>query len=380
MKSINISRVLRLIWQKKGISRIDIAKELNLDKSTITNIITNFIKIGIVQEMKEGTPGPQGGRRPIFLCINKDYGCVAGIEIQPNYYKIVLINLEGDMLHTKTIKRNISSVNLIKVISSVIDNLKKKIKTDDYKLIGIGIGLSGMINPETGIIFQSIPLQIKKPFKVIESIPNKEELPILIENDANCCAWAELAFQKSLQLQNFIFVLIEIREEEVLKKQYGGIAVGLGIVINGNVYYGSNYASGEFRSVFAKPTDVSQFSLSKEQLLKINEDEKIFIKFAKEFSLNLALLINTLNIDHVIISSFNVKFKKDIIPILKENIKKNFPYPTEVDCIIKYSSLGDDTVAYGAAGMLLQRLFAIPEIPMDNQEINTRNIKLFFKL
>ncbi len=67
MKSINISRVLRLIWQKKGISRIDIAKELNLDKSTITNIITNFIKIGVVQEMKEGTPGPQGGRRPIFL-------------------------------------------------------------------------------------------------------------------------------------------------------------------------------------------------------------------------------------------------------------------------------------------------------------------------
>ena len=48
--------------------------------------------------------------------------------------------------------------------------------------------------------------------------------------------------------------------------------------------------------------------------------------------------------------------------------------------ISKYSSLGDETVAYGAAGMLLQRLFAIPEIPMDNQEINTRNIKLFFKL
>lgn len=380
MKSINLSRVLRLIWQKQGISRIEIAKELNLDKSTITNIISDFIKLGVVQEMAEGKPGPQGGRRPIFLTINKNYGCVAGVEIQPDYYKILLINLEGNILFTKTIKRNISEDNLIKVISSIINNLKSKVKNDGSNLIGLGIGLSGIINPNEGIIYQSIPLQIIDPINIIEPIVKKEKFPVLIENDANCCAWAELAFQKSIQLQNFIFVLIEIREEEINIKHYGGIAVGLGIVINGKVYYGSNYTSGEFRSVFAKPSDLSQFSLSKDQVLKINEDEKIFKKFAKELSENLALLVNTLNIDHVIISSLNVKFEKDIIPILKKNIQKNFPYSTEVSCDIKYSSLGDETVAYGAAGMLLQRLFAIPEIPMNGQEINTKNIKLFFNI
>ena len=95
MKGFNISRVLRHLWQKKGISRVEIAKELTLDKSTITNIVSGLMKKGVVHEMAEGKSSPQGGRKPIQLAINKDYGCVAGIEIQPNYYEIVVVNLEG---------------------------------------------------------------------------------------------------------------------------------------------------------------------------------------------------------------------------------------------------------------------------------------------
>jgi hypothetical protein len=44
--------------------------------------------------------------------------------------------------------------------------------------------------------------------------------------------------------------------------------------------------------------------------------------------------------------------------VLAEAIQRNWPYPDEVQCRIHFSSLGEQAVAYGAAGMVLHHLFA----------------------
>ncbi len=60
-KVINTSNVLKTIWNNKGISRIDIAKKLKLDKSTVTVIVNNLIDKNYVIEIVEGEAGPKGG-------------------------------------------------------------------------------------------------------------------------------------------------------------------------------------------------------------------------------------------------------------------------------------------------------------------------------
>ena len=70
---INVSRILRLIWQKNGISRIEIAAELGLDKSTVTKIVSALLGVGIVKEFAHGITGPQGGRKPIYLEIAEEF-------------------------------------------------------------------------------------------------------------------------------------------------------------------------------------------------------------------------------------------------------------------------------------------------------------------
>ena len=160
MKNINISRILRMIWQQKnGISRIEIAKKLNLDKSTITNIVSNLLERKLVKEMVEGSSSPQGGRRPIYLAINKDYGCVGGIEIQPNYYNVVIIDLNGNILFSKLCSYQISSSNLLTILPMIMDDIIRTVENKNQNLIGIGIGFSGILNPEKGTIMQPIPLQ-----------------------------------------------------------------------------------------------------------------------------------------------------------------------------------------------------------------------------
>jgi len=68
--------------------------------------------------------------------------------------------------------------------------------------------------------------------------------------------------------------------------------------------------------------------------------------------------VNTFNLDHVFLGGDIERYEREIQPVLAEEIRFNWPYPGDVRCAISFSSLGDKAVAYGAAGMVLHRLFA----------------------
>ena len=365
--TVNIPRILRTIWLNKSISRIEIARMLNIDKSTVTNIVTKLIKVGIVKSIAEGQASPVGGRKPIHLAIKKDFGSILGFEIQPDSYRAVITNLEGEIIDTKFGNFNISKENFIPEITKIIKNISKK---NPLPLIGIGIGLPGIVNSDRGIIYKSIHLDI------YEEINNKIDIPIFIENDANCCAWGELSIHKDENLKNFIFLLMEFRENELIRKGLGGISVGLGIVLDGKVYYGSNYSAGEFRSIFTIPFGFNQFSLTKEETIKIKKDKNIFIKFIKELSKNIALIINTLSISHLFYAGTITDFQNEITPIFLQTIKDNLSYKNQIECIIKESTMHDLAVAYGACGMILERVFSIPatSISLEQNQVARNNI------
>jgi hypothetical protein len=371
--TVNIPRILRTIWLNKGISRIEIAKMLNIDKSTVTNIVNKLINLGIVRSIAEGQSSPVGGRKPIHLAIKKDFGSILGFEIQPDSYKAVITNLDGEIIDSKIGEFSISKDNFISEITKVIKNISKKIQ---LPLIGIGIGLPGMVNSDTGIIYKSILLDIFEDFNFYEEMNNNIDIPIFIENDANCCAWGELSIHKDENLKNFIFILIEFRETDLIKKDLGGIAVGLGIVLDGKVYYGSNYSAGEFRSIFTVPFGFNQFSLTKEETVNIKKDKNIFLKFIKELSKNIALIVNTFGISHLFYAGTKTDFQDEITPIFIQTIKDNWSYKDQINCIIKESTMHDMAVAYGACGMILERVFSIPStsISTDQNQIGRNNI------
>jgi DNA-binding transcriptional regulator LsrR (DeoR family) len=83
-KNANMSMAARLLWRYPGISRIDIAKKLGVYRSTISNIINALVETGVVLESRKENCSSLGGRKPLQLELNPDFGCVAGIELQPS--------------------------------------------------------------------------------------------------------------------------------------------------------------------------------------------------------------------------------------------------------------------------------------------------------
>ncbi len=353
----NTSRVMREIWIKKEISRIQIAKNLGLDKSTISSIVTELIDTGIIKEHSEGEAGPQGGRKPVYLTLNNSFGCVLGIEFRPESYTAVAVDLMGNIVYSKFELIRLSGANFKEVFLDVTERMRTEIGRTDIPLLGIGVGVSGVVDPQRGIIRYSIALQMEGEFDVRGQLAEGYDLPLFLENDANACAWGELAFHRVKNLQNFLFLLIEFRNINDRNRFHEKIGVGIGIVINGRVHYGHHYSAGEFRSVLCTDSSKGQFSLGDKEVFRIEEDPEILHRFIRELSKNIAMMINTFNLSHVFLGGDIERYKKEVQSVLSEEVEKNWPYPDEVGCKIRFSSLGDKSVAYGAAGRVLHRLF-----------------------
>ena len=98
----------------------------------------------------------------------------------------------------------------------------------------IGIGCPGTINRSTGIVEYANNLYLNN-FKLRDMLQEKLGRPVIIENDANAAAYGEYKAGALKGADNAIAITL-------------GTGVGGGIIINGQVYSGSNFAGGELRS------------------------------------------------------------------------------------------------------------------------------------
>jgi hypothetical protein len=88
--------VLRLIWQKKRISRAEIAGVGGLSRSTVSEIVNEILPMGIVTEVGEGPS--RGGRRPIVLEFQDDACVILGVEMGATHVVVALTDLRGRVL------------------------------------------------------------------------------------------------------------------------------------------------------------------------------------------------------------------------------------------------------------------------------------------
>ena len=104
-------------------------------------------------------------------------------------------------------------------------------------------------------------------------------------------------------------------------------------------------------------------------------------RFLRELFANVGLIVNTLNLSHIILGGAFEELGDHTKDILEEEIIKNwpYPYPYDVKQHIWYSSFGERAVAYGAAGMVLNTLFGDMEVMEGrNHTINLRSNLMVF--
>ncbi len=99
------------------------------------------------------------------------------------------------------------------------------------KIVGIGIGSAGDVEPFSGVIRMSPNLGWKNvPLK--DLLRRGLKFPIQVENDANAAAWAAYVVEAKRKVSNLICVTL-------------GTGVGGGIVLHGKIFRGATGSAGE---------------------------------------------------------------------------------------------------------------------------------------
>lgn len=368
-KPSTAARVLRSIWKHPKSSRVAIAERLGLDKSTITNQVNVLIDLGILEEIEEGESSAKGGRKPISLDIRKSFGRILGIEIQSRAWRAVELDLAGNILSERRGDAEVCPGNFadlaawISAESATATGITGATRNQLGPLLGVGIGTGGLIDQKRSRIRYSVPLDIYEPVELGPAFAAKIPFPCFIDNDANCCAWGELAFDRENEAHNFLFALVEYRRDLDALREYGGIGVGFGIVLGGKVFTGSHGNAGEFRSAFCDGRGEVQFAVGKERLALLPKDQAALEQVSDELARNMALLVNTMDFERVYIGGDIEDLGVDFPAILHRRLEENWMYPFPKDISIRYSSMGGKAVAHGAAGMILDKLVSESLLP-----------------
>lgn len=161
---------------------------------------------------------------------------VLGVDLGGINTPVSLISEEGKFIQTFR-RHSAFDTTPKKTISGIISSCEKLIEyfnenLKNSKLLGIGISSPGLVSPEKGIILSSpnMPHWMNIPIK--EQIGPKLNLPIFIDNDANCSIVAEHWLGVAQGLKNVLMLTL-------------GTGVGGSIIIDGKIYRGSNQTAGE---------------------------------------------------------------------------------------------------------------------------------------
>lgn len=129
------------------------------------------------------------------------------------------------------------NINANGTMQQVLDQLFSL--TDDLitkNISAIGIGVPGLIDAEQQLIFDVINIPSWKEVPLQKWIQERYQLPVYINNDANCFALGEYYFGKGKARESMIGLSI-------------GTGLGAGIIMQNKLYNGSNYGAGEFGMV-----------------------------------------------------------------------------------------------------------------------------------
>lgn len=187
--------------------------------------------------INEGLAPSSGGRRPLIYLLNpekKRY--IVAIAIDQMHTRFIIYGLNRKPITAqKTLALCIFSDE--QALEKLISFIKENVKTSGLsteQLLGIGIGMPGFVNIETGANDSVFPTKNGQSLR--DYLNHQLKLPVYIGNDSSLIALAELKFGKARNKQDAMVINI-------------GWGTGLGMIINGNIFRGHGGFAGEFSHI-----------------------------------------------------------------------------------------------------------------------------------
>ena len=377
-------------------ARIDIANETGMSPATVTAITAELITAGLIEEIQRSPePGQSKRGRPrVDLKLRGKAHIVAGMKLTAKLVTAVVLDLEGNQLgkaQLPTPSSVMPASQAVQLIKDLVEEAAQSAGLRSEDLSAIGVGIPGTVKAETGFI-DWCPMIEEQEFNFQQMLNEALPMPAFVDNDANLVAMAELWFGLGKDVPDFLVVTIEQ-------------GVGLGIVLDGKIYRGTQGFGAEFGHTKVQlegalcrcgqrgclEAYVADYALLREAELFVHGDKdknserrlvqlyesakqgdhtarSIFDRASRMFAMGLANLVNLFDPALVILSGeqmqFDYLYAQTVFDAVKESsIQKGHHSPE-----IRIHKWGDLMWAKGAAAYALEE---IVRLSIDDLTINT---------
>jgi len=341
-----ICSILKLIYQKPGITRKELSNLLCIDKAMVTHIINYLTSDNWLIKQDHFAK-----KIPLFL--NENRLKVAGVEIQPEYQRLAICNIKGTILYSKE-----WSFSRPEISEFLFGELTNAINNCGYDIFALGLAIPGVCDNKNKQIIASNPFGIKIPRELPKTLGEKN-IPLFIENDTRCLGWNKVAFEKDFG--NFLLMIYKCIEDSKNKDEFIRISNGISFFSKGNSWAGAHNCSGEIPDLFSLKEYVAENSfISYPEKLKMKNNEQVQSNVLRNIAVISSYISTLFDAEklYIYISGMNVNI--NYTEVFKNYMNKLHFYPTVQNTEIIKESLESFTIAKGACAFVFENLFVNP--------------------
>lgn len=232
-KAFYKSLILREFYFSNSLFCLDLSNKIGKSLPFTTKLLNELIGENYVTE--SGFGPSRGGRRPLIYSIKPDSIYILSVAMDQLVTSISLMDIHNK--HVGAIEKfELPLQNNPEALSLLAEKIEEVIRNsgvDRMKIIGVGIGMPGFIDFKKGVNYSFLETKDKT---ITQYLSEKISLPVYIDNDSSLIALAELRFGSARHQKNAMVINI-------------GWGVGLGLLLNGELYRGHNGFAGEFSHI-----------------------------------------------------------------------------------------------------------------------------------
>jgi predicted NBD/HSP70 family sugar kinase len=228
----NRDLVLKTIFEHATISRAEIARLTKLTRATVSDMVTNLIDEGLVQEVGYGSS--MGGKNPILLSLVADSRYLIGLNLAQDRFIGAIVNLRGEI--KASVETPVSGEDGGQALQLVYQILDRLVHDGHKPIVGIGVGTPGLVNTREGIVVNAVNLDWQD-LPLAQLLRSRYGLPVSVLNDSQATAIGEFVYGGRYPSDSNL-VVINVRH-----------GIGAGILINGRLYQGDGGGAGEIGHV-----------------------------------------------------------------------------------------------------------------------------------
>ncbi|WP_205508975.1 ROK family protein [Longitalea arenae] len=226
-------RIVKHLYFGNMLSCADLSDKIHKSIPLTTKMLGKLMEEGMVTET--GYAASTGGRRPVMYSLKQDIMYVVSVAMDQLVTQIAILDMQN---------RNVTDIELFELpltknpnapaaLAEKINEIITRSGIPKNKIAGVGIGMPGFVNSVKGINYTFLETD---GYTISQYIAGKVKLPVFIDNDSRLIALAELKFGAARNKKNALVINV-------------GWGVGLGMILEGELFRGHDGFAGEFSHI-----------------------------------------------------------------------------------------------------------------------------------